>query len=167
MPRRAALSTLLLTLAALSLSAREADSPVRGTGPEATLPGLGESTLETGDHIIHFHAFTTDQLTPAVAREYGIVSSQRRTLTNVSVLHPRASEPATPVKASVASNTSNLSRQRNSLEFGEIIDNNGTGIYYIADTPVTSGETLMFELAVTPAESGRTHHLKSRRRFEF
>jgi hypothetical protein len=165
MNRIAAASPVLL-LAALLLTGCERASPPVGK-PLFTTFDLGETFLDTGDHVIHFNAFTTDQLSPEVAQTYQIARSQSRALVNVTVLRrPESGAGSEPVRADVVSNTANLTGQRKALEFREI-EEGGEAIYYIADVPVTSGETLMFEVEVTPVGSDTTHYLKFRRKFEF
>ena len=45
-----------------------------------------EQSQTFGDYEIHYNALTTDQLSPEVAKAYGIVRSGSRAMLNVSVL---------------------------------------------------------------------------------
>ena len=58
-------------------------------GEEATVPEAepaGASSVDIGDHIVHYSAQSTDQLPPEVARTYNIVRSNNRAMLNVSIL---------------------------------------------------------------------------------
>ena len=74
--------------------------------PEAQ--AAGDTFADIGDHVVHFSAQSTDQLPPAVAKQYNIVRSKNRAMLNVSVL--RESDN-TPVSATVTVNTVNLTGQ--------------------------------------------------------
>ncbi|MEM9387167.1 MAG: DUF4426 domain-containing protein [Pseudomonadota bacterium] len=159
-------SALLLALASgCSDTADGTRIPAPRQAP-ATALGADVSSLDTGDYVIYFNSFTTDQLTPEVARSYGITRGQRRVLLNVSVLKKNENGQNTPVKAEVVSNVANLSAQRKDLTFREI-DEGGEAVYYIAELPVSSAETLMIELDVTPENESASQYLKFRRTFRF
>jgi len=74
--------TLLISIFALI-------SACGGPGESASVPEAqpaGASSADIGNHIVHFSAQSTDQLPPAVAREYNIVRSKNRAMLNVSVM---------------------------------------------------------------------------------
>ena len=51
---------------------------------EGVLPAT-ESTKDFGEYVLYFNALNTDQLSPDIAREYGIVRSKSRAMLNVSI----------------------------------------------------------------------------------
>ena len=105
----------------------------------------GASSADIGDHVVHFSAQTTDQLPPDVARAYNIVRSPNRAMLNVSVLR---ADDNTPVEASVAVKTVNLTGQLKNVTMREITEPGDVlAIYYIGETPVANRETL-FEIDV-------------------
>lgn len=101
-----------------------------------------------GDYTIHYSAFTTDILTPEVAKAYRIQRSKNRALLNISVLKKVMGTTGQPVKAAVQASATNLSAQLRELEVREL--NEHGAIYYIAETPVNNEETLKYILNVTP-----------------
>ena len=79
--------TITRTLIALSLLALL--TACGGPGESANVPEAqpaGASSADIGDHIVHFSAQSTDQLSPEVARAFAIVRSKNRAMLNVSVL---------------------------------------------------------------------------------
>ena len=95
--------TLLLSVFALA-------SACGGPGDSADIPEAqpaGATSADIGNHVVHFSAQSTDQLPPAVAREYNIVRSKNRAMLNVSVLRKSDNLPGA---AEVTVNTVNLTR---------------------------------------------------------
>ena len=107
-----------------------------------------EQSRTFGDYTIHYAAFTTDLLSPEVARLYKIRRSKNRVILNVSVLKKVLGTTGQPVKAQVDASATNLSRQMKSLKTRELSSNGA--IYYIAETAVNNEETLNFELNIIP-----------------
>ena len=115
------------------------------------LPALAtaEQSRTFGDYTIHYSAFTTDQLTPEVAKQYRIPRSKNRVLVNISVLKKKENVAlGAPTKARIAGTAKNLSEQLRKLQLREV--NEDIAIYYIGETPVDNGETLKFSFQVTP-----------------
>jgi hypothetical protein len=134
-----------------SLSLLALVSACGGPGDSATVPEAqpaGATSADIGNHIVHFSAQSTDQLPPAVAREYNIVRSKNRAMLNVSVLRKPDN---LPVAADVSVNTVNLTGQLKNVtmrkieEPGDII-----AIYYIGDTTVANREVLIFDISIKP-----------------
>lgn len=113
-------------------------------GPAAN----AEQSKTFGDYTIHYAAFTTDMLSPEVARQYKIRRSKNRAILNISVLKKVMETTGQPVKAQVAATATNLSRQLKTLTTRELRGNGA--IYYIAETAVNNEETLEFDLSITP-----------------
>ncbi len=116
---------------------------------------LAEQSSTFGDYTVHYSAFTTDILTPEVAKAYGIQRSKSHALLNISVLKKVMGTTGQPVRARVQATAANLSAQLRQLNVRELIDEqtDSKAIYYIAETAVADGETLKFSITVTPAES--------------
>ena len=114
-----------------------------------------EQSSTFGDYTVHYSAFTTDILTPEVAKAYGIQRSKSHALLNISVLKKVMGTTGQPVRASVQATAANLSAQLRQLSVRELIDEqaDSKAIYYIAETAVADGETLKFSITVTPADS--------------
>ena len=131
------------------------------------LPALAtaEQSRTFGDYAIHYSAFTTDQLTPEVAKQYRIQRSKNRVLVNISVLKKSEENPAlgAPAKARITGTAKNLSEQLRQLQLREIDED--IAIYYIAETPVNSGETLKFSFQVTPVGEAASYQLDFEEQF--
>jgi hypothetical protein len=122
-----------------------------------------DQSKDFGDFTIHYSAFTTDVLTPDVARAYGITRSKNRALLNISVLKKVMDASIKPVKASVDASATNLSAQLKSLEVRELNDQGA--IYYIAETQVNHRETLKFNLSITPLGEQNTYRFSFDQQF--
>jgi hypothetical protein len=125
----------------------------------------GEQSETFGNYTVHYNAFTTDNLTPDVAGHYNITRSKSRVLLNITVLKNDETDSllGTPVKAKITGNVKNLSEQLRELEFREIMENDAT--YYIAVTPISHEEVLIFTLNITPEGTEKTHQLSFQQKF--
>jgi len=153
--------TLLTSLSLLALL-----GACGGPGNSATVPEAqpaGATSADIGNHVVHFSAQSTDQLPPAIAREYNIVRSKNRAMLNVSVLRKPDN---TPVRADVSVNTVNLTGQLKNVtmrkieEPGDII-----AIYYIGDTTVANREILVFDISVKPDGEESISQVRFKRQF--
>ncbi len=134
-----------------------------GSGGETNAPPAqpaDASFAEIGDHVVHFNALATDQLSADIAKVYNIVRSKNRAMLNVSVL---GREDGKAVTADVVVKTSNLTGQVKNVTMRQI--NEGDAIYYIGITPVANRETLIFELSITPEGSNLAHEVRFQRQF--
>jgi hypothetical protein len=155
--------TLLISIFALI-------SACGGPGESANVPEAqpaGATSVDTGNHIVHFSAQSTDQLPPAVAREYNIVRSKNRAMLNVSVIGKSDSRP---VSAEVTVNTVNLTGQLKNITMREIKEGREdqdeiVAIYYIGDTTVANREVLVFDISVRPEGEETVSKLRFKRQF--
>ena len=157
---RAWLFTALLSLAGCDA----ANQAPTGSSTDAT---IDVTNVEWGDYVIHFNAFTTDQLAADVARNYGITRSKSRAMLNVTVLQTQENGVNKPVKARVAVQTTNLADQIKDLTLREIVEGDGEAIYYVGDTPVANGETLVFDIQATPEGGTPSPRVKFQRHFTY
>ena len=67
---------------------------------------------------------------------------------NVSILKKVMGTTGTPSRATVVASATNLNNQLREVEFREVLEEGA--IYYLAEVPVTNGETLKFSLNITP-----------------
>jgi hypothetical protein len=107
-----------------------------------------EQSKTFGAYTIHYSAFTTDQLTPDVAKQYRIPRSKNRAMVNLSVLKNEDGPLGKPVKAKIEGAAKNLSEQLRELNIREIVEDNA--IYYIAETQINNEETLRYNFHITP-----------------
>ncbi len=122
-----------------------------------------EQSRDFGDYTVHYSAFTTDILSPEVAKSYGIRRSSNRILLNISVLKKVMGTSGRPVRAAVRATATNLSAQLRELEMREL--NEHGAIYYIGELKVEHRETLKFDLAITPEDAGDTFNFSFTQQF--
>ena len=84
------------------------------------LTAQAEQSKVFGNYTVHYSAFTTDNLTPSVARTYNIPRSKKRALLNISVLKKTADGPSKPTRVAIKGTTTNLSQQLRELSLREI-----------------------------------------------
>lgn len=108
----------------------------------------GEQFKNFGDYTVHYSTFTTDILSPAIAKEYRIKRSKNRALVNISVLKKVMGTTGAPSRAKVTATATNLNNQLREVEFREVKEEGA--IYYLAELQVNNGETLNFSVSVTP-----------------
>ncbi|MFQ5659465.1 MAG: DUF4426 domain-containing protein [Gammaproteobacteria bacterium] len=113
-----------------------------------TAPANAEQYREFGDYTVHYSVFTTDILSPAVAKSYRIPRSKNRALLNISVLKKVMGTTGKPVKARIEATAANLSAQLRHLDIRELTEPGA--IYYLAETSVSDGEILKYTLNITP-----------------
>jgi hypothetical protein len=107
-----------------------------------------EQSKTFGDYTVHYSAFSTDILTPEVAKSYRIQRSKNRALLNISVLKKLMGTTGQPVKADVKATATNLSAQLRELDVRELAEHGA--VYYIAQTAVNNEETLRYDVSITP-----------------
>ncbi len=120
-------------------------------------------SMNFGDYSVHYSAFTTDMLTPEVARAYNITRSKNRALLNISVLKRVLDTTTKPVRATITASATNLSAQLKNFELREISDSGA--IYYIAEVPVSHRETLKFNVSVNPEGEDNTYTFTFQQQF--
>lgn len=104
--------------------------------------------ITVGDYTVHYNAFTSDSLQPAVAKAYGITRSKNRGLLSISILKKSLSPMGTPVKAKVSAEANNLTGQWKEIEVREVDD--GGSVYYLSEFRVAHKELLTFKIQATP-----------------
>lgn len=134
-----------------------------GPGDSADVPTAepaGASSVDIGNHVVHFSALSTDQLPPEVAKAYNILRSKNRAMLNISVI--RKSDN-TAVTATVNVKTVNLTGQLKNVTMRQI--NEQEAIYYIGETAVANRETLVFDINVKPEGEERASDVRFKRQF--
>ena len=151
------------TIIMIALSVLGMASACGGPGNSAQIPEAepaGVTSADIGDHIVHFSAQSTDQLSPEVARAYNIVRSKNRAMLSVSVLRESDSKP---VPATVTVKTVNLTGQLKNVTMRRI--NEQEAIYYIGEVPVANRETLIFDISITPEGTDKPSNVRFKREF--
>jgi hypothetical protein len=134
-----------------------------GPAGDTTVPEAepaGATSVDIGDHIVHFSAQSTDQLAPEVAREYNFVRSKNRAMLTVSVLEEDTHNASS---AEVTVKTRNLAGQLKNVAMRTITE--GDSIYYIGETPVANREILIFDITITPEGANKSTDVRFKREF--
>jgi len=129
----------------------------------ASLNSYAENSKEFGDYVIHYNAFRSDTISPEVAKQYGLTRANNRVLINIAVLKKVMNTTGKPTSSKVTGHASNLTGQLKNLEFKEITE--GNAIYYLADTTISDGEFLKFDIKITPEGETRAARLRFDKRF--
>lgn len=125
---------------------------------------LDETFKDFGNYEVHFNALRTDELTPEVARAYGIQRSANRVMLNVTVLRKEAEHaPRKPVEATVAVDAYNLNGQLKDIEMRRVSE--GEAIYSIGEVTIAGTEILVFDINVTPQGESSPFNVKLKREF--
>lgn len=122
-----------------------------------------EQAKTFGDYAIHYNTFTTDMLTPEVAKGYNLTRSKNIALLNISVLKKVMEATVKPVRAKVVVSATNLSAQLKNMDIHEISDQGA--IYYIAEVPISDRETLNFNISVIPEGESNTYTFSFQQEF--
>jgi hypothetical protein len=128
-----------------------------------SLNSYAENSKEFGDYVVHYNAFRSDTISPEVAKQYGLARANNRVLINIAVLKKVMNTTGKPTPSSVTGHASNLTGQLKQLEFKEITE--GNAIYYLAETKISDGEFLKFDLKIIPEGETRPARLRFDKRF--
>ncbi|WP_222909786.1 DUF4426 domain-containing protein [Pseudomonas sp. DNDY-54] len=109
-----------------------------------SLPVMAERKHSVGELDVHYIAFNSGFLQPDIAAAAGLVRSKTQGVVNVSVL-----KTGKPVAAQVSGAVKNLLGQDYPLTFKQLKEGDDA-IYYLAQFPFESRETLRFNLNVQP-----------------
>ncbi len=112
----------------------------------APVVGHADSDKDFGDYIVHCNAISTQQLLPAVAKQYGIERSAKRGLLNISVESKAGT--AHTVSADVTATVGDLTGHDKSVNVRETSENGD--IDYLAEFPIDSSGTFVFTVKITP-----------------
>jgi len=122
-----------------------------------------ENSKEFGDYVIHYNAFRSDTISPEVAKQHNLPRASNRVLINIAVLKKIMGTTGKPSNATITGHASNLTGQLKQLEFKEITE--GNAIYYLAETKISDGEYLKFDVKVMPEGEKRPARLRFNKRF--
>ncbi len=123
-----------------------------------------EESLSQDGFDFHYNVFPTLSLTKDVAKNYKIKRSNKRGMVNISVTKNNDKGLAKAVEAEVIFMVKNLYGQDKTFDVRKISENDGA-IYYIGTFPISNGETLNFNVYITPSGSQKQAHIKFNREF--
>lgn len=151
----------LIVAAGLAACAPATDVDVTNT-QEGVLPAT-ESSKDFGEYVLYFNALNTDQLSPDIAREYGIVRSKSRALLNVSIHRKLPNGQTEAVTGAVSASAINLTGQSKTMTLREIREE--AAIYYIGELAVTDGEVLIYTIDATPSNDPSRFTVRFKKQF--
>jgi len=122
-----------------------------------------DNSVKVGNYTVHYNAFTSDFLQPAMARSYEITRSGNRGVLNVSVIKESPGTTGQSVAAQVLASGSRLTGQHFDIPMREIKD--GEAIYYLGDFGVVEGENVKLEVEVTPPGNQQAYVIQFNQEF--
>jgi hypothetical protein len=130
-----------------------------------TLPfsAVAQNSTSVDDYTIHHNAFTTDTLTPEVAKAYGLQRSKHRGMLNVSVIKEKAGTTGTSVPARVEVQAVALTGQASRIPMRELKDQDA--VYYVGEFAVHNEETVNFAIEVTPEGTDKSYKMRMDQQF--
>ena len=129
---------------------------------EGVLPAT-ESHKDFGEYVLYFNALNTDQLSPDIAREYGIVRSKSRAMLNVSIRRKLDNGQSESVTGAVSASAINLNGQLTTMTLREIRED--TAIYYVGELGITDGEVLIYTIDATPSNDPSRFTVRFKKQF--
>lgn len=154
--------SLCCLVLATVLAACEPTASVNVTGTEGVLPAT-ESSKDFGEYVLFFNALNTDQLSPEIAREYGIVRSKSRALLNVSIHRKLEDGRTEAVTGAVSASAINLNGQLMTMTLREIREE--AAIYYVGELAITDGEVLIYTIDATPSNDPSRFTVRFKKQF--
>jgi hypothetical protein len=155
--------TLACLVIAGGLTACEPGTNVDVTNTQEGVLPATESSKDFGDYVLYFNALLTDQLSPDIAREYGIVRSKSRAMLNVSIHRKLAEGRTEAVTGAVSASAINLNGQLKTMTLREIREE--AAIYYIGELAVSDGEVLIYTLDATPSNDPSRFTVRFKKQF--
>jgi len=118
----------------------------------APFSAVAENSTNAGGFTVHYNALSTANLTPGVAKAYGIKRSKHRGMLNVSVIKEKKGTLGTPIPARVEAGIKALIGRNARIPMREIKDEDA--IYYIGEFSIQNEEMVDFVITVTPEGTG-------------
>jgi len=155
--------TLACLIVAVGLTACEPATSVDVTNTQEDVLSATESSKDFGEYVLYFNALNTDQLSPDIAREYGIVRSKSRALLNVSIHRKLPGGQTEAVTGAVSASAINLTGQLKTMTLREIREE--AAIYYIGELAVSDGEVLIYTIDTTPSNDPSRFTVRFKKQF--
>lgn len=157
------IGTLACLLVTMGLAACQPASEADVTNTQDDVLPATESAKDFGEYVVYFNALNTDQLTPDIAREYGIVRSKSRAMLNVSIHRKLPNGLTEAVTGTVSASATNLNAQLETMTLREIRED--TAVYYVGELGVMDGEVLIYTIKATPTGSTDTFTVRFKKQF--
>ena len=109
------------------------------------------------NYDVHYIAFNSTVVPPAVAKAYGIVRGDNRGVVNISIRRQNDDGTNSPQRAIVTGSSTDLIR-RTELDFQEVIEQGA--IYYLAEFRYDNKDMRHFDIRVQPNANIAPYRLK-------
>ena len=119
-------------------------------GGGALTAAHAQQAEDLGPYRVHYSAINTSQLSPEVARTFGIQRSTNRALLNLAVLRRHEGGMDEPARARIAVEAVNIAGQRRAVEMREVTEQEA--IYYIGTFRIHNEERITFQIQVQPED---------------
>ncbi len=129
--------------------------------PEARV--FDKGPVQVGQYQIHYSAFNSTFIPPAVAEQYNLRRGERYGVVNIAIRDLTSGSPGKATTAKVSGHVKNLLAQKNELKFAEVQE--GDSIYYLAGFTFSDEELLKFAVDVTPLGSSLSETLNFEQMF--
>ncbi len=127
-----------------------------------SMPAFAEME-KFGSLEVNYSVITTDTLTPAIAKAYGIERSARRGMLTVAVVEPGKEGRSRHVSADVAVSATNLMDKVRAVKMRSVEE--GSAIYYIGDFGVAPPDTLRFTMKISGVDVGKARTIEFQKNF--
>ncbi len=118
-----------------------------------SVSAFAEQKKQLGNWDVHYIAFPSPILTPAVAQQYQLQRSKYNAIINISVLD-KATQQAQ--KVAISGSAKDLQSRLRTLEFTEVIE--GDAVYYLAQLPFHHEQRFNFTINII--SGNQTQQLK-------
>ena len=125
---------------------------------------IAENTKIENGYEVNYNALSSSFLSPETAKNYHIPRSKTKGFINVAVLKQQKDKMSTPVAAKISVKAKNFYGQDKSINLRMIKENDGA-IYYVSTFPVSSRETIKFNLSVVPEGSNKAIEINFEQEF--
>lgn len=106
------------------------------------LTNAGEKVFDK--YTIHYNTFSSDFLTPQIAKAYGIQRSKNRAVLNITITENKAGSLPIPVEANIDSMATNEYQKLKDVKLRQIKENDA--IYYISEFSIANQEIISFKI---------------------
>lgn len=118
----------------------------------------GEQKKTFGKYTVYYNAFNSSELSPNVARQYGITRAGNLGVVNISIR-----DASNPIATIVSGNVRNLLSQGSPLRFKKVEESGA--IYYLATFRFENQDTLTFNLSLTPEKDSKNFKFSFQNQF--
>lgn len=118
---------------------------------------------EYDGYVVQYSAIHSIDLSPQIARQYGVSRDPNHGLLMINVQKKNSSPTAKAVAAKITGVARNITGQTQTLALHEVRE--GAIVYYLAEVAVENLDLMTFDLKITPDGSNQVLALRFQQRF--